>query len=180
MSSTMGMTMEEARKILAVITEQYPAFRKDRNPGITLQLWHGVLHDKHYVDVMDALQEFYQTDTKGFPPTPGALREIVNRMEMWDEVSGPLTDCRLARRAILHGPEYAEEEFKILPHHVQAVIGTAENLRALTLLNKTQQEASVSKLTSRITAAYMQGGNAVFLTEPSKHRKGYLPEAETR
>ena len=94
------MTEQETNKILAMITEIYPSFRKDRNPGITSQIWYTVLKDKHYIDVQDALQEFFRTDTKGFPPQLGALLAIADRIGQWDEVPGPLTTGRLIRRAI--------------------------------------------------------------------------------
>ena len=150
------MTEQETNKILAMITEIYPSFRKDRNPGITSQVWHTVLKDKHYIDVQDALQEFIRTDTKGFPPAPGALLAIADRIGQWDEVPGPLTTSRLVRRAIRHGPGYAEAEFSTFPAEIKSIVGSPENLRAWASMPGTQQEKVLPDLGKRITDAYLQ------------------------
>ena len=152
------MREQETNKILAMITEIYPSFRKDRNPGITSQIWHTILKDKHYIDVQDALGEFVRTDTKGFPPAPGALLGIVDRIGQWDEIPGPLTADRLIRRAIRHGPGYAEEEFSAFPTEIRRIAGSPENLRTWASLDKEQQEEILSAVTKRITDIYRQGG----------------------
>ena len=150
------MTEQETNKILAMITEIYPSFRKDRNPGITSQVWHTVLKDKHYIDVQDALQEFIRTDTKGFPPAPGALLAIADRIGQWDEVPCPLTTGRLIRRAIRHGPEYAEKEFSAFPPEIRNIIGSPEDLRAWAAVEKQQQGKILPDITKRITDIYLQ------------------------
>ena len=159
------MKEQETNKILAIIVEAYPSFRKDRNPVITSQLWHETLGGKHYVDVQDALLRYIAEDTRGFPPTPGALLEIVSKMEGNDDVPALLPLCRLACRAIRHGPEHAEEGFRALPSGVRRIIGSAENLKALASLDKPQQTKAIAKLTKRLADDYLQGGTSALLEE---------------
>ena len=128
----------------------------------------------------NSLMQYIAEDTKGFPPTPGALLKIVNKMEENDDVPALLPACRLVRRAIRHGPEYAEEEFEALSPGVQAIIGSTETLGTLASLNKSQQEESVSRLTERIKDAYMQSGTVVFPANPlRKHVEKALSEIQT-
>ena len=90
------MTKAETNNILAMIAEMYPAFLKDRNPNMTSQIWHKVTENLPYEAMKTALMEFFATDTKGFAPSPGMLREIIlshmaqeemTEMEAWNLVS---------------------------------------------------------------------------------------------
>ena len=148
------MTEQETGKILAMISEIYPIFRKDRNPETILKVWHAVLKDSHYIDMQDALIQYVAEDTGGFPPPPGALLKIAGEIEQWDEVPGFLTVCRLVSRAVRHGPGSAEEEFRALPREAREIIGSPENLRAWAAMDSAKQEKTMHRFSDKAAALF--------------------------
>ena len=154
------MTEQETRKILSMISEIYPSFRKDRIAGIVLEIWSTVLKDSHFVDVNDALMQYIARDTRGFPPLPGVLLEIVSDITQWDEVPGILTACRLIRRAVRHGPEYAEEEFRALPPMVRNLLGSPKVLRTWASLDPPKQESAMDRFSKKLETLCLENSTA--------------------
>ena len=73
------MDMKETKRILAAITAIYPSFIKDRDPNTLSQVWQQVFANTPYPLVNQALNAFIATDTKGFPPTPGAVNAYIRK-----------------------------------------------------------------------------------------------------
>ena len=71
---------------------------------------------------------FYQTDTKGYPPTAGQIIDQINKLQHKDELL-PSNAWNLVVRAIKNGNYGAEEEFDRLPPLVQKTIGSPQYLR---------------------------------------------------
>ena len=71
------MTEKETSQLLAVILEVYPAFGKGRDPKFTTQIWHALFQNIPFEQAKQALMIFIATDTKGFAPAPGMIREII-------------------------------------------------------------------------------------------------------
>ena len=65
--------MKETQRILACIAAVYPSITRDRDCGILAQVWQQVFASVPYAEVSKALNAFISSDTKGFPPTPGAV-----------------------------------------------------------------------------------------------------------
>ena len=71
------MTVDEASKILAVITNAYPR-RINHDDGICLvRLWAAAFADVPYKEVGEAVMRFIRNDTKGYMPVPGQIYELV-------------------------------------------------------------------------------------------------------
>ena len=117
------MTKQETSQILMIIAEVYPLFRKDRDPEFTANIWHVLFQDVSYDQAKQALTDFIATDTKGFPPTPGALRELIFSRKEPNELS-EMEAWNLTLRAIRRGNYYAKQEFDKLPPAVRRVIGS--------------------------------------------------------
>ena len=79
------MNIKETQRILASITAVYPSFTKDRDCRILTQVWQQVFADVPYPDVSKALGAFFASDTKGFPPTPGAVNAYIRKIRQLNE-----------------------------------------------------------------------------------------------
>jgi hypothetical protein len=123
------VTVNEARKIIAVMMVSYPNF-KPIDAEIMATTWADMLSDYSYEQINVALKAYIRTDTSGFAPSIGQLigklqtisnaNTELNEMEAWALVS----------QALKNGYYGAEEEFAKLPEVVQKAVGTPANLRA--------------------------------------------------
>lgn len=109
------------------IEARYPSFAPS-NPQKTVDVWLEEFEDMPYEVVLAGLKTFASTDTKGFAPTVGQVREKIfflstmnmqNVNEAWD----------LVQRAIADSTYHAEERFEQLPPLVKKVIGSPTTLR---------------------------------------------------
>lgn len=127
------MDARETNKILAMILEIYPSFGKDRNPEITSKLWQKLFESEPYEWVEKALMAFVATDTKGFPPTPGAIKEkIIQLMEK--EEPTELEAWGKVLKAISNSTYNSGSEFAKLPKEIQEIVGSSEQLHQWALM----------------------------------------------
>ena len=119
------MDAKGTNKILAMILEIYPSFGKDRNPELTSKLWQRLFEDEPYEWVEKALLAFFATDTKGFPPTPGNIKMMIQ--ELIDAKEPTEMDAwALVAKATKRGLYNAKEEFDKLPREIQEIVGSPE------------------------------------------------------
>ena len=137
------MTEQETGRILSTICEMYPSFRKERNPAATARIWSVLFRNVPYKMVEKALMHFIATDTKGFPPVPGALNEIIRSRMLPDEMPD-IEAWRLTLRAISRSTYYSGEEYKKLPPAVREVVGSPENLHIWAAMDERQVQNSVA------------------------------------
>ena len=121
------MTTEETAMILAMVTETYPAFRKDRNPQVTAKIWQRIFQNTPYAMVENALITYIATDTKGFPPQPGALNALIAESMRADE---PTEDeaWAMVLKAISRGLYNSREEFDKLSREIQRIVGSPQQI----------------------------------------------------
>lgn len=124
----------ETGKILSVITEIYPSFRKDRDIGATAAVWQQVFERVPYETVSQALMNYIATDTKGFPPVPGAINEQIGRMMEAEGLSESEAWC-LVYKAVCRGIYNSREEFEKLPEEVRRVVGHPSQLYEWAMLD---------------------------------------------
>ena len=128
------MTAQETGKILSIISEMYPSFRKDRNIKATGAVWQKIFEHTPYAAVEQALMAYIATDTKGFPPVPGAINERIMQAR---ELEG-LTENDawiLVLKAVSRGIYNSGEEFAKLPEEVQRIVGHPAQLHEWALLD---------------------------------------------
>ena len=121
------MDMIETKKILADITAMYPSFIKDRDPAVLSRVWQRLFANTPYALVNQALYAFLNTDVKGFPPTPGALNDIIRKAR---QLNGPTEDDAWIKvyKAISRGLYNSQEEFDKLPPDIQRIVGSPRML----------------------------------------------------
>ena len=129
--------MEETNRILASVTAIYPAFTRDRDAEVLAQVWQQVFFRTPYRLVNQALMAFIAADTKGFPPTPGALNAYIRRTE---QLKGPTEDEAWARvyRAISRGIYNSGEEFAKLSPDLQKVVGSPRMLHEWAQMDRSE------------------------------------------
>ena len=121
------MDMNETKRILADITAMYPSFIKDRDPAVLSRVWQRLFANTPYVLVNQALYAFLNTDVKGFPPTPGALNDIIRKAR---QLNGPTEDDAWLKvyKAISRGLYNSREEFDKLPPDIRQIVGSPRML----------------------------------------------------
>ena len=128
------MNRQETGRILSVISEVYPSFRKDRNIEATCAVWQRVFEHTPYALVEQALMSYIATDPKGFPPVPGAINERIGQMR---ELGGMNENeaWSLVYRALCRGIYHAREEFDKLPEEVRRIVGDPAQLHEWAMLD---------------------------------------------
>ena len=74
------MDRNETMRILSILRAAYPNSYRDMGKADlegVVGLWQTMLRDNLYADVSEAVTEFIASDTKGFPPPIGAIKERV-------------------------------------------------------------------------------------------------------
>ena len=128
------MTLEETTKILAVICEAYPLFLKDRNPETTAMLWQRLFADEPYDLVETGLMAFISTDTKGFPPSIGAIKEMIGQVATKDELTA-FEAWGLVMKAASNSIYNSDAEYAKLPRSIQEVVGSPNQLREWAMMD---------------------------------------------
>ena len=135
------MTLNEMAKLLSMITVYYPSFLNGREMQTTTKAWQMIFADDLYEVVQSALMAYVSTETKGFPPMPGALKELMkpkvseaSAFEAWHEV----------KRALSNGIYGSKEEFAKLSPICQRIVGSPAVLREWATLDTDELDTVVS------------------------------------
>lgn len=121
------MTVNEARKIIAVMMVSYPNF-KPIDTELMATTWADMLNEYSYEQVSVALKCYITTDTSGFAPSIGQLIDKLKTVEQPQELN-ELQAWGLVRKAINNSGYHSEEEFAKLPPLVQKAVGTPGQLK---------------------------------------------------
>lgn len=121
------MTVNDARKIIAVMLVSYPNF-KPIDTELMATTWADMLNEYSYVQVSVALKCYITTDTSGFAPSIGQLIDKLKTVEQPQELN-ELQAWGLVRKAINNSGYHSEEEFAKLPPLVQKAVGTPGQLK---------------------------------------------------
>ena len=77
------MTRDETLKIMAVLKATYPNFYKDmtrRDAEGVVALWTDMFSEDNYNAVAAAVKAFIASDSKGFPPVVGQVKQRVTEL----------------------------------------------------------------------------------------------------
>lgn len=122
------MSRDETKKILTVMLAAFPSY-KPNDLGAVVALWTTMFQAEPYRVVEQALMAFIASDTSGFAPTVGQLKNIMVQEATKGEY-GEMEAWALVRRAIGRSSYGAEEEFAKLPETIQLALGGPATLRA--------------------------------------------------
>lgn len=179
------MTLAETGKLIASIIEIWPSFQDRRDIEGTARLWQRVFADDDYQVVGQALGVFVATDTKGFPPVPGQLKEILaTMMSAGEETMTEQEAWALVAKACRNGYYHAQAEFDKLPALCQQIVGGPSMLREWSMMDTDELQSVVAsnfQRSYRVRAEREREygklpGNLRALM-PAINRIGALPEA---
>lgn len=152
------MTMSQTAEMMAILRAAYPRFyvgmtREDASAA--LNLWHGFFADDDASLVSDAVKAFIASDTKGFPPVVGQIREkldVINQAVHGFELT-PQTAWGLVKRAMKDSAYHSAEQFAELPEVVQEVVGSPSQLHEWAVSNDSVSESVIASNFQRSFAA---------------------------
>lgn len=131
------MTDQETKQIIAVITVTYPNHYKGVSRmqiDAMVNLWKRIFTDRPYKDVSNALDAFIATDTKGFPPMPGNINQMLLDMQEAANTNDQISESdawAMVNKAIRDSTYHAKERFAAFPPLVQQAVGSPENLKSM-------------------------------------------------
>ena len=118
----MNNRQNEIQLCLAAIQEAYPHFLDGRTMQQTVALW-----DKFFQEPKDAIlaaiAAFIASDTKGFPPNIGQIKEKIAQMR--DDIPDETQAWAIVCRAMEHP---TRKTFATLPPLIQQCVGSPETL----------------------------------------------------
>lgn len=144
------MTRDETIKILMVIQAAYPNY-KPPDKTVTVNIWTEMLSDVSYEQVSAAVKAYIQTDTSGFAPGIGAIREKI--AEMFSQENGTDAEAwQVVWKAIRCSGDYdrAIENFNSFPTAIQKAVGSPNQLREWALT----QELNVEVVSSNFRKTF--------------------------
>lgn len=127
------MTRDETIKILMAIQAAYPNY-KPQDKTVAVNVWSEMLSDVPYEKVSAAVKSYIQTDTSGFAPSVGDVRERVRDIFAKEDELNETAAWSIAWKAICNSGYHAEEEFAKLPPVIQRTVHSPAQLREWALL----------------------------------------------
>lgn len=131
------MTRDEATAVLAVLKTAYPAFYRDMSDeeiDDVINLWATMFQDDNVKVVTEAVRAYIATDTKGFPPVIGQIKEkIAIIMQSQTQTMTEMEAWQMVKSAINY--YNAGETFAELPPILQKIVGSPNVLREWALMN---------------------------------------------
>ena len=125
------MTRDDTLDLLSVLKAAYPNFYKDmtrKDADHVIDLWTEMFKDEPVQLVALAVKRHIATDTKGFPPHIGAIKDAIVKIQQPEEIT-ELEAWGLVQKALRNGYYGAQEEFDKLPPVVQRLVGSPKQLR---------------------------------------------------
>ena len=173
------MTLAETGRLLALIQAYYPNFANGRDISVTANAWQLIFADDPYDQTQRAVIAFVATDTKGFPPMPGALKELMHKRP---DAMSAMQAWRLVRKAAENGWYNSEEEFEKLPPLCQRIVGAPGTLKDWATMEASELETVVGSNFQRSykqletdQAYYEKLPQAVVEMLPGIERLGLMP-----
>ena len=173
------MTLAETAKLLALIQAYYPKFAEGRDIGVTANAWQLIFADDQYDKAQKAVLAYVATETKGFPPMPGALKELMHQKP---DTMSAMQAWHLVRKATENGWYHSEEEFNKLPPLCQRIVGAPGTLKDWSVMDISELETVVGsnfqrsyKQLEQDQAYYEKLPSSVLQALPGVERLGLMP-----
>lgn len=118
-------------KVLAILKAAYPGLYKDtakKDLDGIVNLWTEMFADEPVELVAAGVKSLIASDTKGYPPHIGAVKNAIHGLTKTGELDAAEA-WELVRKAVSNGYYGASEEFKKLPENVQRMVGSPSQLR---------------------------------------------------
>jgi hypothetical protein len=139
------MTRQETGRIMDVLRAAYPQFYsrmgEEQLRGV-VNLWAGMFADDDVTTVAAAVKALIASDTRGFPPVVGQVRESIRRLTQ----PGRMTEAEAWNRvvrALRNGVYGSADEFERLPETLRRLVGSPAQLREWAMLDSGELQTVV-------------------------------------
>lgn len=139
------MNNSETAKILSIIFSEYPQFftkLKEQDIPAKIKLWSKLFADDNYNIVGQALKLYLITDTTGYPPTVGQLKEEVRKLTTVPQMS-ETEAWNAVMKAAEDGYYNSYGEFEKLPDTIKNVLGSHKTLTDYALMSTKELDTVV-------------------------------------
>lgn len=124
------MTRDETIDLLSVLKAAYPNFYRDmtrKDADHVISLWSEMFKDEPAPLVVLAVKRHIATDTKGFPPHIGAIKDAIGKIQQPEEMT-EIEAWNIVRKAMRVHSWDAKEEFDKMPPVLQRLVGSPSQL----------------------------------------------------
>ena len=125
------MTRQETLAIMGVLKAAYPSYYKGMNrkdAESVVDLWATMFSDEQAELVAMAVKAHIASDTKGYPPHIGAIKEAIGKLLQPEQIT-EMEAWALIDKATRNAKYTAQEEFDKLPPVLQRLVGTPTQLQ---------------------------------------------------
>lgn len=125
------MTRDETIDLLSVLKAAYPNFYRGmtvKDADHVIDLWFDMFQDEPAGLVGIAVKRHIATDTKGFPPHIGAIKDAIVKIQQPEEMT-EIEAWNMVRKAMRVHSWDAKEEFDKLPPVLQRLVGSPSQLQ---------------------------------------------------
>lgn len=174
------MNKQDTYQVLATLQAFYPdSFRgmTDTAAQLKLTLWQEQFADEPATLVRAAVKAYVSTDTKGFMPVPGQIKELIatlqnegrlNEQDAWE----------LVTNALRNSSYNSEEEFTKLPADIQRAVGSHNMLKSWAQINFSELQTVIASNFKRdYRAIIVQKKDYAKIPEAVKKLAGDTPAA---
>lgn len=131
------MTYDETLTIMSVLKAAYPAYYRGMNrqdAEAAVALWAEMFADEPAQIVALAVKSLIATDTKGFPPHIGAVKDSIVKLKQPNEMT-EAEAWALVSNATRNSAYHSQEEYDKLPPVVQRIVGSPMQLREWAMMD---------------------------------------------
>lgn len=131
------MNRDDIAKMIYLIKATYPNhFKAHDSQGLKdmLEAWTMVFEDKDRGEAFKGLKIFLNTDTKGFPPSPGQIIDCMGRLET-NTLPNEMEAWSMVDKAVRNSGYDAAEEFNKLPQIIRRVVRNPARLKEWALMD---------------------------------------------
>lgn len=125
------MNRSEVLKIMSVLRGAYPAFYRSidrKEADATVGLWEDMFKHDEYPLVAAAVKALIETDSKGYPPHIGAVKEKLRLITGGDEMT-EAEAWGIVAKALRNSTYGSREEFEKFPPVIKRIVGSPNQLR---------------------------------------------------
>jgi len=131
------MTKNDTAKVMAILATAYPQFyakQSKEEKVAAVSLWADLFADDDPSIVLAAVKSHIATDTKGYPPVIGQIKEQVVKLTQPKQMTEQEA-WSLVYRAICNSGYHAQTEYDALPPLLQRLVGSPSQLHDWALMD---------------------------------------------
>ena len=150
------MNTKETAAVMDILSAAYPQFYRGMGPAekkAAVDLWAGMFKDDPLQIVLVAVKRLIATDTKGFPPPIGAVKEQIWRIQNPRQLTEQEA-WQMVARAV--NTADAEKAFAALPPEVRQIVGSPVQLTQWGRMDETAFQSVVASHIQRSFRAKME------------------------